>query len=114
MVFLISGTATEIIYPSISPFKWKTKRTTELDDNPSLKIHFKAFEKDFNLALKFNDKILAPHSKVEIIGRNGSILHVNGLKNCFYSGTLTSEKDSLVSMANCNGLVSHIFCQSYP
>lgn len=72
-----------------------------------MNVKFNALGKEFNLDLKINKRLLAPNFHVETLDHEGNIMDHHKLnKNCFYSGTIKNEVKGMVSLSNCNGLVS--------
>lgn len=107
-IFLVNDH--EIVYPAVhftnhERFK-RYSETDRKEKHRSMNVRFNALGKKFNLDLKLNKRLLSPNFHIETLGNEGKIIHRHTIENCFYSGHLKNENGSLVSVSNCNGLVS--------
>lgn len=110
-------TTHDVFYPTISYHKVKTfiqKSRRSVEDDPYLveqkmTVEFHALGKDFNLHLNSNNKLLAPNFQVETLDKHGEIKDSHSVDNCFYNGRIDRRNDTLISLSNCNGLVTKLF-----
>lgn len=91
----------ELTFPRI-----RMRRSHDEDDNEEVHYRVPAFGNDFHLHLIRNRRLLAPHFKVEVIGRHGQVMKRHTMENCHYVGRLKDRSKTTVALSNCQGLVS--------
>ncbi|XP_004593334.2 A disintegrin and metalloproteinase with thrombospondin motifs 8 [Ochotona princeps] len=70
-----------------------------------LALHLSAFGKGFVLRLAPDASFLAPEFKIERLGDTAGVAgDEQGLRSCFYSGTVNGEPESLAAVSLCRGL----------
>ena len=103
-VSFVAGT--QIIYPEIQPnFSRRRRDATNKEEAEDLSIRFEAFGEPFHARLKLNNDLLTPNTLAQVIGDKGRILHEQDVTNCYYTGRLVNDPATVVSLANCDGLV---------
>ncbi|XP_047134767.1 A disintegrin and metalloproteinase with thrombospondin motifs 6 isoform X1 [Hydra vulgaris] len=76
----------------------------ELSDKEPIHFTFgiSAYDIDFKFNLSLNKHLLGPNFKIEIKGKNGTI--EKKAKNCYYSGKVNGNDESVAGISTCNGL----------
>ncbi|XP_021098467.1 A disintegrin and metalloproteinase with thrombospondin motifs 8 isoform X2 [Heterocephalus glaber] len=88
------GASSELVVPTRLP-----SRADELA------IHLSAFGQGFELRLAPDTSFLAPEFKIERLGGSGEEAgDERGLRDCFFSGTVNREPESLAAVSLCRGL----------
>lgn len=83
----------------------RRRDTTNHVESKDLNIHFVAFGEPFHARLKLNDNLLTPNTVAQVIGDKGRVLNEQDVNNCYYTGRLVNDPATVVSLANCDGLV---------
>ncbi|XP_036601927.1 A disintegrin and metalloproteinase with thrombospondin motifs 8 [Trichosurus vulpecula] len=79
--------------------------TRLLGSEGEIALHLFAFGKAFLLRLAPDTSFLAPEFKIEHLGgAGGPVRGEEGLRGCFYSGTVNGQPESLVAVSLCGGL----------
>ena len=91
----------ELSFPRI-----RMRRSANDVDNEEVHYKVSAFGKNLHLQLKRNKRLLAPHFKVEVIGKHGRVMKRHIMENCHYVGALKDRSRTTVAISNCQGLVS--------
>ncbi|XP_027733367.1 A disintegrin and metalloproteinase with thrombospondin motifs 8 [Vombatus ursinus] len=79
--------------------------TRLLGSEGEIALHLFAFGKAFLLRLAPDASFLAPEFKIEHLGgAGGPVRGEEGLRSCFYSGTVNGQPESLVAVSLCGGL----------
>lgn len=89
-----SGPASELVVPT----RWA-------DGAGKLALHLSAFGQRFVLRLAPDASFLAPEFKIERLGGSGGASEgERELRDCFFSGTVNGEPESLAAVSLCGGL----------
>lgn len=89
-----SGPASELVVPT----RWA-------DGAGKLALHLSAFGQRFVLRLAPDASFLAPEFKIERLGGSGGASGgEHELRDCFFSGTVNGEPESLAAVSLCGGL----------
>ena len=98
----------EIVYPKIwyKDIDRRIRRSATDEDKSKVNVQFNALGRSFQAHLLLNKRLLAPNFHVEVVGKNGHSESNYQTENCFYTGRLDKENNSLVSLTTCKGLVT--------
>ncbi|KAM4828331.1 A disintegrin and metalloproteinase with thrombospondin motifs 8 [Thomomys bottae] len=89
------GQASEVVVPTRLPSRGAGE----------LVLHLSAFGRGFELRLAPDASFLAPEFKIEHVGgSSGEARGEQGLRGCFFSGTVNGEPESLAAVSLCRGL----------
>nr|XP_047134428.1 uncharacterized protein LOC100208687 isoform X2 [Hydra vulgaris] len=104
-------TLQEIVYPKVLYKKTDRRQRRSLTDGQEseldkskVNVQFNALGRSFQAHLLLNKRLLAPSFHVEVIGEHNQSNKNYQTENCFYSGRLDKENNSLVSLSTCKGL----------
>ncbi|KAG8523191.1 A disintegrin and metalloproteinase with thrombospondin motifs 8 [Galemys pyrenaicus] len=88
------GSASELVVPTRLP-----------SSAGELALHLSAFGQDFVLRLTPDASFLAPEFKIQHLGGSGGAAGgERELRDCFFSGTVNAEPESLAAVSLCGGL----------
>ena len=69
-------------------------------------LRLNAFDQDVHLEMVQDSEFLAEGARVRYVNETGEIYSEEIPRDCFYRGIVRNEKDSLVTISACAGIVS--------
>ena len=75
-------------------------------------LRLNAFDQDVHLEMVQDSEFLAEGARVRYVNETGEIYSEEIPRDCFYRGIVRNEKDSLVTISACAGIVSWMNSES--